>query len=149
MPVYRGQPRQYGQGLGSMFRKAMKTVMPLLKPFVKSGLKTLKNEGLRQGKAVVRDLVDGGKVKDVLGKRGRQALQNVGQSLLEDVGGKQPRRHSKRRGAKTVKSKIRRKPRRQVGGTRGIKRPSKPTRPQSKRRRPSKKFPSRPLDIFD
>ena len=31
-PVYRGVSRQYGNGLGSIFKAALRTVVPFLKP---------------------------------------------------------------------------------------------------------------------
>ena len=39
LPVYRGVKHQYGYGLGSIFKIALKikTVTPLIKPLVKSG----------------------------------------------------------------------------------------------------------------
>ena len=43
-PVYQGVPRQRGNGLGSIFKAAAKTVIPFLKPIVKSGLTNLKKQ---------------------------------------------------------------------------------------------------------
>ena len=34
-PVYRGVSRQYGNGLGSIFKAALRTVIPILKPVAK------------------------------------------------------------------------------------------------------------------
>ena len=36
IPVYRGVKHQYGYGLGSLFKSALRTVTPLLKPLEKS-----------------------------------------------------------------------------------------------------------------
>ena len=47
IPVYRGVKHQYGYGIGSLFKSALKTVTPLLKPLVKSGLNALKKEGIK------------------------------------------------------------------------------------------------------
>ena len=49
LPVYRGVKHQYGYGLGSIFKTALKTVTPLIKPLVKSGLNAVKKEGIKQG----------------------------------------------------------------------------------------------------
>ena len=49
LPVYRGVKHQYGYGLGSIFKTALKTVTPLIKPLVKSGFNAIKKEGLKQG----------------------------------------------------------------------------------------------------
>ena len=38
-PVYRGVSRQYGNGLGSIFKAALRTVIPILKPVAKASLK--------------------------------------------------------------------------------------------------------------
>ena len=38
-PVYRGISRQNGNGLGSIFKAALRTVIPILKPIAKASLK--------------------------------------------------------------------------------------------------------------
>ena len=40
--VYRGIPRQYGHGLGSVFKTAIRTIVPILKPVAKAGLRSAK-----------------------------------------------------------------------------------------------------------
>ena len=47
--VYRGVSRQYGYGLGSMFKTALRTVMPVLKPVAKAGLQSIKQVAKDQG----------------------------------------------------------------------------------------------------
>ena len=42
LPVYHGVKHQYGYRLGSIFKTALKTVTPLIKPLVKSGLNAVK-----------------------------------------------------------------------------------------------------------
>ena len=49
LPVYRGVKHQYGYGLGSISKTALKTFTPLIKPLVKSGLNAVKKEGIKQG----------------------------------------------------------------------------------------------------
>ena len=44
LPVYRGVKHQYGNGLGSIFKTALKTVTPLIKPLVKSGFNAIKKK---------------------------------------------------------------------------------------------------------
>ena len=44
LPVYRGVKYQYGYGLGSIFKTALKTVTPLIKPLVKSGFNAIKKK---------------------------------------------------------------------------------------------------------
>ena len=41
-PVYRGVSRQYGNGLGSIFKAALRKVIPILKPVAKASLKSVK-----------------------------------------------------------------------------------------------------------
>ena len=56
IPVYRGVKHQYGYGLGSLFKSALRTVTPLLKPLVKSGFNALKKEGIKQGIGAAHDI---------------------------------------------------------------------------------------------
>ena len=123
-PVYRGIPRQSGNGLGGLFKSALRTIIPivkpLVKPLVKSGLSTLK----RQGLGAAHDIIIGGqKPKDVIKRRGKQVLKDIGDETFAQLGHinvtpSRKRRHSPRR--------------RSRGNT-------------SKRNR----LRSRPLDIFD
>ena len=39
--VYQGVSRQYGNGLGSIFKAALRTVAPILKPLVKVGIQSI------------------------------------------------------------------------------------------------------------
>ena len=48
-PVYRGIPRQYGHGLGSIFKTAIRTIVPILKPVAKAGLRSAKKVVKEQG----------------------------------------------------------------------------------------------------
>ena len=48
LPVYRGVKHQYGYGLGSLFKTALKTVTPLIKPLVKSGFNAIKKKVLNK-----------------------------------------------------------------------------------------------------
>ena len=61
LPVYRGVKHQYGYGLGSIFKTALKTVTPLIKPLVKSGFNAIKKEGLKQGIRAAEDIFLRGK----------------------------------------------------------------------------------------
>ena len=60
LPVYRGVKHQYGYGLGSLFKTALKTVTPLIKPLVKSGFNAIK-KGLKQGIRAAEDIFLRGK----------------------------------------------------------------------------------------
>lgn len=122
-PVYRGTPRQFGGGLGSMFKSLMKTVIPMVKPQLQSAVKVLKQEGIKQGVGALQDLVEKGhSPKQVLKRR----AQSLGKALVKRI--KTPSTHKPTHSSSRPRSK----------------------RLTSRRRRlrPRRKT-SRPLDIFD
>lgn len=88
-PVYRGLSRQYGYGLGSIFRSAMRTVIPILKPVAKAGLESVKEQGL----AAIKDIASGKNVKEVLKSRGKSAAKST---LNRLVGGKPIKKPAKK-----------------------------------------------------
>ena len=77
-PVYRGVSRQYGNGLGSIFKAALRTVIPILKPVAKASLKSVKKVAKDQGVQALKDIVGGENVKKVLKQRGKTALKSFG-----------------------------------------------------------------------
>ena len=48
-PVYRGVSRQYGHGLGSIFKAALRTVAPISKQVAKIGLQSAKKVAKEHG----------------------------------------------------------------------------------------------------
>ena len=62
-PMYRGVSRQYGNGLGSIFKAALRTVIPILKPVAKASLKSMKKVAKDQGVQALKDIVGGENVK--------------------------------------------------------------------------------------
>ena len=62
-PVYRGVSRQYGNGLGSIFKAALRTVIPILKPVAKASLTSVKKVAKDQGVQALKDIVGGENVK--------------------------------------------------------------------------------------
>ena len=62
-PVYRGVSRQYGNGLGSIFKAALRIVIPILKPVAKASLKSVKKVAKDQGVQALKDIVGGENVK--------------------------------------------------------------------------------------
>ena len=72
-PVYKGLSRQYGYGLGSIFKSAMRTVIPILKPIAKAGLKSVKEQGLE----AIKDIASGQNAKQVLKRRGTSAATST------------------------------------------------------------------------
>ena len=100
-PVYRGIPRQYGNGLGSIFKAAMRTVIPILKPLAKAGIQSAKQVAKTHGVGALRDIMAGQNVKQVLKHRGKDALSSLGRSTLNELkkssinsGGNHSRHHS-------------------------------------------------------
>ena len=84
-PVYRGVSRQYGNGLGSIFKAALRTVIPILKPVAKASLKRVKKVAKDQGVQALKDIVGGENVKKVLKQRGKTALKSFGQSTINQL----------------------------------------------------------------
>ena len=82
-PVYRGVLRQYGNGLGSIFKAALRTVVPILKPLAKFGIQSAKKVAKDQGVKALKDIVAGRNVKQVLKQRGKSALKSFGQSSID------------------------------------------------------------------
>ena len=78
-PVYKGFSRQYGYGLGSIFKSAMRTVIPILKPIAKAGLKSVKEQGLE----AIKDVASGQNVKQVLKRRGTSAAKSTLNRLVQ------------------------------------------------------------------
>ena len=62
-PVYRGVSRQNGNGLGSIFKAALRTVISILKPVAKASLKSVKKVAKDQGVQALKDIVGGENVK--------------------------------------------------------------------------------------
>ena len=77
-PVYKSLSRQYGYGLGSIFKSDMRTVIPILKPIAKAGLKSVKEQGLE----AIKDIASGHNVKQVLKRRGTSAAQSTLNQLV-------------------------------------------------------------------
>ena len=84
-PVYRGVSRQYGNGLGSIFKAALRTVIPILKLVAKASLKSVKKVAKDQGVQALKDIVGGENVKKVLKQRGKTALKSFGQSTINQL----------------------------------------------------------------
>ena len=85
IPVYRGVSRQYGNGLGSNFKAALRTVIPILKPVGKASLQSVKKVAKDQGVQALKDIVGGENVKKVLKQRGKTALKSFSQSTINQL----------------------------------------------------------------
>ena len=72
-PVCRGVSRQYGNGLGSIFKAALRTVIPFLRPAAKASLKSMKKVAKDQVVQALKEIVVGENSKQVLKhRRGKQ-----------------------------------------------------------------------------
>ena len=84
-PVYRGISRQYGNGLGSIFKAALRTVIPILKPVAKASLKRVKKVAKDQGVQALKDIVGGENVKKSFKTKRKTALNSFGQSTINST----------------------------------------------------------------
>ena len=73
--MYCGISRQYGHGLGSIFKTAIRTIIPILKPVAKVNLWSAKKVVKEQGISALHDMVSGQNVKQVMQRRGWAALK--------------------------------------------------------------------------
>ena len=157
-PVYKGIPRQYGHGLGSLFQSAIKSATPLLTPVVNSAVRAMKREGARQSTGAIADvLIRGKSPKQILKQRGTQALKNIGKAAALSLGRSIMRQVSG--GGGGGGGGKRRRPQRRAAQSRIKKQGLKATRHSSnrdrRRSRPLRALSSlfkkkgRALDIFD
>ena len=83
--MYRGVSRQYGNGLGSIYKAALRTVIQNLKPVAKASLRSVKKVAKDQGVQALKDIVGGENVEQVLKQRGKTALKSFGQSTINKL----------------------------------------------------------------
>ncbi|MCG8075028.1 MAG: hypothetical protein JAY75_02150, partial [Candidatus Thiodiazotropha taylori] len=106
-PVYRGVSRQYGHGLGSIFKVAMRSVVPILKPLAKAGIQSAKQVAKKEGIGALRDILEGQNIKQVLKQRGKQSLKSLGKSTLSELtGGIKSKRKPKKNQSKTKRQGV-------------------------------------------
>lgn len=84
-PVYRGISRQYGNGLGSIFKTVLRTVAPILKPMAKAGIQSAKKVAKEHGVKALKEIIKGKNVKQVLKHRGKSVLQSFGKSTINQM----------------------------------------------------------------
>lgn len=121
-PVYQGIKRQYGNGLGSLFKIAMKAATPVVKQVAKAGLQSATQVAKTQGKAAIKDILAGKQVKDIFKQRGQTALKTLGKSTI----------------ARLVDKSIKETRKRKPGHSRPVRRPVK--RSSAHKKRPAKKI---------
>jgi len=74
---FQGLPYQRGNGLGSLFGRLFRSILPVARRVGKSALKTIGKEALHMGTNVIGDLTEGQDVKESVKKRGLQATKNL------------------------------------------------------------------------
>jgi hypothetical protein len=63
LPVFKGEFRQQGYGLGGLLSGLARTVLPIIAPIAKSLAKTVLSTGLDTGRRIASDVISG---KDTL-----------------------------------------------------------------------------------
>lgn len=108
-PVYEGRRFQRGHGIGEIFGRIFRTVLPFLK--------RLAPVALRTGAQVVEDVTRGRNVKESIKERGKEVIQplvertlpqltKTGQQLFEDIAAGGNVKQSLKRGAEDIKSLV-------------------------------------------
>lgn len=77
MPVFRGVTRQRGYGIGSMFARMARGILPMMKNVAKDAGKEL----LRTGARIAKDVIDGANVSDAA----RSNLSAGGKNLIRTL----------------------------------------------------------------
>lgn len=156
------QPRfiQKGAGLGGLFSKIYKYFTPI----AKTGLSALKEQVLRSGKNIIKDLEDNKPFDEVLADRGVEALSELTRKGVNKLKRKYTKQsgsgyikrkklmniitpltiNKQRRIQKSRRSKNKKRKTKQIGGRRSrIKKKNKSSKTKKKNKR------SRTLDIFN
>lgn len=97
LPIYRGHGKQYGYGVGGIFKKASRHAIPLIKPL----LKQIKDEVLNEGLGAMTDIIAKGlSPEEVVKKRGLKTIKKIGHNILSDLAintkKKKKNKHSKK-----------------------------------------------------
>lgn len=59
LPVFRGEFRQQGNGLGSLLAGVARTILPIVSPIAKSLAKSVLSTGLDTGRRIASDVISG------------------------------------------------------------------------------------------
>lgn len=89
---FQGIQYQRGSGLGSLFGRLFRFILPVAKRFGKSALKTVGKEAANAGAHILGDVVQGQNIKQSLKQHGRKAAGNLinkaGSVVLGQSGGR-------------------------------------------------------------
>ena len=80
LPYFAGPVSQQGHGLGGIFGRLFRAVVPLFQraaPVLKSAAATVAKEAVRSGADVVEDVLAGQSLSDSLAERGSEGVRRV------------------------------------------------------------------------
>jgi hypothetical protein len=80
LPYFSGPTTQQGHGLGGIFGRLFRAVVPLFKkaaPVLTSAAKTVAKEAVRSGANVLSDVAEGEDIKDALSNRSREGARRL------------------------------------------------------------------------
>ena len=85
LPYFAGAHYQRGHGLGSILGGLFRSAIPLVKPLVKQGVRTMGREALKAGVGVVGDVLQGRNIKQSAGRRLKAAAGNTLKRVATDI----------------------------------------------------------------
>lgn len=94
-PVYIGTPYQKGYGLGGVFRKFFKWVLPILKEHALPIVKTVGKEVLRGASNIANDKLNGKNLKESAKARIKESLNSLAESVQSGEGYKRKQKQNK------------------------------------------------------
>jgi len=83
MNVFEGDFSQSGFGLGNIFGSLMRKAIPFIKPLIKKTAKSVGKHGLKLGSDIITDVLSGESPKRSLQKQGKRRLDQIERKLLE------------------------------------------------------------------
>ncbi len=117
-PVFRGYSNQRGYGLGGIFKKFYKFIMPLFKthalPMLKKGAEVVGTEAIKTAANIANDAISGQNIKEASQKHVHDAINNLStqaQESLQSGSGRKYKKKVKKRKiniSNKTKAKIRR-----------------------------------------
>lgn len=116
MPVFRGHPFQKGHGLGGVFKRFFRFLLPVLKthalPAMKKGAQVIGTEAVKAAANIARDTISGNDVKESAKTHLNEAIDTISnhaQSSLQNGKGLRKRAY-KSSSVESLYTKIKRRP---------------------------------------
>ena len=79
-PVFRGDLYQAGYGIGGLLSGLFRSIIPIVKPLIRTGGKALARSALRMGKTLAKDVIKGKSLKTVLRDTAKDELGKLGKA---------------------------------------------------------------------